>query len=97
MDNLNTKFIKEIPNITNPTIFLGLAHLLRVKIVEEEKNEEGHFEARSFEDICVDVIEAYAHSTRRRKREILKLLREANCGGEENADRTEDSKTSISN
>lgn len=94
MKNLNTKFVEELSNIKDPSIFLGLARVLKVEFVKVEKEETI---SRDFCEICADVIESYANSDRRRKRELLKILRQANQEGDSDADRTEDTETSVSN
>ena len=71
MQGLNERFILELGRIKNPEIFLGVARILKVQLVKEEK-------ARDFGDIFKDTIEAYENSGRKRKRELLKILREAN-------------------
>lgn len=97
MKDLNSQFILEIAKIKEPEIFLGVARILKVQLLNDEKDEDGHFKPRAFEEVCADVIESYAHSDRRRKRELLKLLRQSNKGGIEDADRTKDSETNPSN
>lgn len=104
MKDLNTKFIEELSKIKTPEVFLGVARILQVKLVSEEKDNEGKFIARSFEDVCADVITAFGNSDRRRKRELLPIIQKANRFKEDkvnkedgiNADRTKDSEASIS-
>jgi hypothetical protein len=97
MQDLKTKFILETMKIKEPEVFLGVARILKVPLVKDEKDENGHFAPRDFVDIYADVIEAYANADRSRKRELLKVLRKANQEDSTNADRTEDSKASVSN
>ena len=68
---LDERFIYELGRIKNPEIFLGVARILKVQLVEGEN-------PRDFEDLCKDVIEGFENSNRKRKRELLKILREAN-------------------
>ena len=91
MQNLNQKFMYEIGRIKEPEIFIGVARVLKVKLVEEEVDDEGRHVSRDFTDIFADVMSNYAECDRPRKKELLKILRKANEGGEENADRTENS------
>lgn len=94
IETLDIKFAKEISSIKDPTAFLGLARILKVKLFTEEKDEDGHFIPRSFEDIYLDIVDNYGKENRIRRRELLKILRQANKG-ENNANRTKNSKTSV--
>ena len=79
MQDLNRKFVEEVARISTPEIFLGVARILKVKLVSDDlKDEDDHPCARDFEEICADVIEAYAHADRHRKRELLHILKKAN-------------------
>lgn len=95
--NLNTKFMDETSKIKDPAIFLGLARVLKVKLIKDEKDENEKPLARDFMDIYVDVVDAFARCDRRRKRELLNLLRKANAEDGEDANRTENTKTNLSN
>lgn len=92
MANTNLKFIEEISRIKEPEIFLGVAKILSVPLIDDNGKE------RSFEDICIDVIQAYKDLNRDRKRNLLNLLKKANkCkDGVVDADRTENTKESDS-
>lgn len=94
MKDLNTKFIEEVSKIKEPEIFLGVARILKVRLVEDEFGEDGRPQSRCFEDICADVITNFAQSERQRKRELLKILQKANKEVI-NANRTKNSKESI--
>ena len=74
MLGLNERFVMELGRIKDPEIFLGVARVLKVQLVEDEK-------PRDFGELCADAIESYATSNRKRKRELLKILREANSAG----------------
>lgn len=74
--NMNQKFIGEISRIKDPEIFLGVARILRVPIVE--KGEDEKYKSRDFTDICKDVILAYDASNRKRRRELYTILKQAN-------------------
>ena len=69
---LNERFIYEIGRIKNPEVFLGVARILKVRLLDDDKNP------RDFGDLCADVIESFEQSNRKRKRELLKILRDAN-------------------
>lgn len=75
MQGLNERFILEISNIKTPEIFLGVARILKVQLVTVQG-------ARQFEDIYADVLEAFECAPRKRKRELLKILRDANIAPE---------------
>ena len=68
---LNERFIYELGRIKNPEIFLGVARILKVRLIEDG-------EPRDFGDLCADVIESFEQTNRKRKRELLKILRDAN-------------------
>ena len=89
--DLNTKFINELARVKDPTTFIGMAHLLGVPLVGNEKDEAGRPVHRDFSDICADVIQAYGVLGRGRKRELLNLLKKANLSEINDADRTKDS------
>lgn len=74
MLGLNERFVMELGRIKDPEIFLGVARVLKVQLMEDEK-------PRDFSELCADAIESYATSNRKRKRELLKILREANSAG----------------
>lgn len=78
MESLNEKFMKEISKIKEPEIFLGVARVLKVRLVEDEKDENGKFAARDFNEIFADVMKNFDGAPRKRKRELFKILREAN-------------------
>lgn len=94
--DLNTRFLIEVSKIKEPEIFLGVARILKVKLVSEEKDEEGRLISRDFSDILTDLIDSYSKSERRRKRELLKIIEKANKEVVD-ANRTKNSKESISN
>ena len=94
--DLNTRFLIEVSKIKEPEVFLGVARILKVKLVSEEKDEEGRFISRDFSDIFADLIDSYSKSERHRKRELLKIIEKANKEVID-ANRTKNSKESISN
>lgn len=97
-DNLNSKFIREIARIQSPVTFLGLAHVFGVPLVSDELDENKRPIARDFTDICADVIVHYADLPRKRKREFLKLLTQANKeGGAPDANTTTNSDSDVRN
>lgn len=70
--------MREIAKIKEPEVFIGVARVLGVKLVEDEKDEEEKFVARDFTEIFSDVMKNFDGAPRKRKRELFKILREAN-------------------
>ena len=71
------KLLKNIINL-DPVDFMGLAHVLRVPLTTMTTDEEGgHSMARPFVDVLQDVLEAFEHSNRQRRREILQIVEAA--------------------
>lgn len=75
---LDERFILELGNIKEPEIFLGVARILKVQLL----NEKG--EVKDFSELCAGAIESFELLKRKRKRELLKILREANARGSAN-------------
>lgn len=71
LSSLVERFIQELGRIKSPEVFLGVARILKVQLVEGEN-------PRDFGELCADVIDSYELAPRKRKRELLKILREAN-------------------
>lgn len=71
--NLTQKFMYEISQ-TDIVAFQGLVAMLRVPVLKE-----GTDEVREFEDVFGDVMAAYDKLGRKRKKEILKVLRDNNA------------------
>lgn len=92
--NLNEKFMREISRIQSPEIFLGVAKVLGVGFLEEEKDEDGKPIPRDFVDIFSDIMEKYAGARRKVKRELLDLLEKANRS-DGNGDSSKDSKEDV--
>ena len=66
------RFANELANTHDPEVFLGVARILKVELVDEDDK------ARGFYELWSDVIDNYNAAPRKRKRELLKILREAN-------------------
>lgn len=80
---LTDQFMTELAKIKEPEVFLGVARVLKVKIVEEvpikdDPEKKFNLVAREASDLIVDVVDAYDKAGRDRKRELLKILRAAN-------------------
>lgn len=56
------------------TEFIGVARVLKVNFIGEDG------EPRDFEDIFTDVIRQFSKSNRKRKRELLKIVKAATKG-----------------
>lgn len=65
------KFIKEIGNTTDPVVFLGLAKILKVPVMEEGK-------PRDFVQVLRETIDNYIAAPYTRQKEILEILKDAN-------------------
>lgn len=72
--------MKEIDNFINtitklePVEFMGLARVLKVPLFTGEGEAR---EARDFTDVFSDVLENFSKCARPRRREILKLVKDA--------------------
>ncbi len=71
MLNLTQKFMYELSK-SDVINFRGVAQILRVKIADENEN------VRDFPDVFADVMAAYDKASRKRKKELLKILKDAN-------------------
>ena len=71
-ETLTQKFIKEIANIKSPEVFLGVARILKVQLMEDKDTPY------DFVKIFSDTIEAFDKATCARKKELLKILVKAN-------------------
>lgn len=71
MLNLTQKFMYELSQ-SDLINFRGVAQILRVAIADD--NEE----IRPFPDVFADIMKAYDSAGRKRKKELLKILRDAN-------------------
>lgn len=69
---LTQKFIKEIAKIKSPEIFLGVARILKVQLMEDKETPY------EFTKIFSDTVEAFDKADRARKKELLKILIQAN-------------------
>ena len=90
---LTQKFIEEIANIKSPEIFLGVARILKVQLMEDKETPY------EFTEIFSDTVEAFDKADRARKKELLKILVRANQYKEcdMNGDSTQNSTETISN
>ena len=65
-ETLTQKFIKEIANIKSPEVFLGVARILKVQLMEDKET------AYDFVKIFSNTVEAFDKADRARKKELLK-------------------------
>lgn len=92
-ETLTQKFIKEIANIKSPEVFLGVARILKVQLMEDKETPY------DFVKIFSDTVEAFDKADRARKKELLKILVRANQYKEcdVNGDSSKDTTETISN
>lgn len=86
----NEKFMKEIANIKDPAVFLGVARVLSVSLVKENGEQKG------FADIFTEVIDTYDKAPRKLRRDLWKVLKGANQEVD-NGSGAEDTAESVSN
>lgn len=86
MENLNTRFMREVAKIRDPELFLGVCRILKVELLEKKKGEEEV--ARDFSLLFEDCMAQYAAAPRKRRRELLRILQQANKEAAHYADRT---------
>ena len=92
-ETLTQKFIKEIANIKSPEVFLGVARILKVQLMEDKDTPY------DFVKIFSNTVEAFDKADRTRKKELLKILVRANQYKEcdMNGDNSKDATETISN
>lgn len=69
---LTQNFIEELSRTKNAELFVGVARLLKVSIIDEEMN------TRDFNDVFTDILAAFDKSKNKFKKELLKILKDAN-------------------
>lgn len=72
---LNEKFIQKVIKL-DPISFIGIAKILKVQLIN--KTEEDLI-PRDFTEVFDDVMKNFDAAPRKRKREILKLVEDANA------------------
>ena len=92
-ETLTQKFIKEIANIKSPEVFLGVARILKVQLMEDKETPY------DFVKIFSDTVEAFDKAGCARKKELLKILIQANQYKERdvNGNSSQNSTETISN
>ncbi len=70
---LTEKFVKEILKIEEPELFVGVARILKVPLFNIEEKKE-----REFGDVFTDCIDAFEKEGRKRQKELLSILKDAN-------------------
>lgn len=70
--SLMDKFILEIARIKDPVVFLGVARVLKVRAVGDDK------ETKDFNELFQEVLEAFQNSSKTRQKELLSILKNAN-------------------
>ena len=71
MLSLTEKFTNEIARTKDPIVFIGIARVLNVSLMSEK-------DPKNFEDVLVECIEAFDKENRARRKELLKVLKDAN-------------------
>lgn len=71
--NLEEKFMKEIPLCKDPTIFIGVAHILGVSLMKEDGKTP-----KEAETLIADVVDSFAATPRARRKELYQILHKAN-------------------
>jgi len=89
---LTEKFVKEILNIAEPEIFVGVARVLKVPLFSIEEKKE-----REFSDVFADCIDAFEKESKKRQKELLSILKDANeCKEKVDGYSTEDTAKEVS-
>ena len=70
---LTEKFVKEILKIKEPELFVGVARILKVPLFNIEEKKE-----REFSDVFADCIDVFEKENRKRQKELLSILKDAN-------------------
>ena len=97
MENLTQKFLRELSNTRDPVHLLAVCTILKVDIYTDEKDEEEHPIPKEFGNLLTELMKSYDCAGRKRKRELLKILRDANkaTGGGVDGLGTENTETPI--
>ena len=66
------KFLKEIGNIKDVTVFLGVARILKVDTMKDKDTP------KEFTEVLTEVLDTYFAAEPKRQRELLKILKDAN-------------------
>lgn len=78
--SLTEKFFDYIPKL-NAVEFTGLARLLKVQLLDEvnptAEQTKDRYAPRSFTDVLNDMLNAFEKCDRKRRKEIIKLLKAA--------------------
>ena len=85
---LGMQLIEQISKM-EPVEFLGLARLLGVQVLEENKEateDKDKLKPRSFANVLEDVMAKFEKQNRGRKREIIKLVKKSNAARGGNSD-----------
>lgn len=92
-DRVVVKFIRELGNIKDPAVFLGVARILEVGIMEDKDTP------KDFSEVLNGVIENFIAAPSKRQKELLGILKDANKCKESigYGNNTEDSAETVSN
>lgn len=70
-EGLTQKFIRQLGKINAPELFVGVARVLQVPLVDENG-------VREFIDVFNDTVDKFDKEKRKRQKEILQILKDAN-------------------
>lgn len=71
--NLDEKFMKEISLCKDPTVFVGVAHILGVSLLQPDGSTP-----KEAEILIADVVDSFSAAPRARRKELYQILHKAN-------------------
>ena len=71
-DRYTEKFIDILLETKDPAVFVGVARILKVPLMEDENTP------KKFADVFIEVVKNYSAAPHIRKKELLKILKDAN-------------------
>ena len=90
--SLVEKFTKELAEVKDPVVFVGVARVLQVSLMGNNK------EPKDFQNVFIECVKAFNDAERKRQKELLSILKDANkCKESINADSTKNSTEKESN
>lgn len=80
MKDISIKQFEEFISLTSqlsPPELIGVARMLLVEVLLDEKDDNGHRLPKNFEDIYEGILDAFLDKGRKERKEIIRLLRAA--------------------
>lgn len=71
-DRFTEKFIDVLLETKDPAVFAGVARILKVPLMEDKDKP------KEFVDVFMEIVKNYTAAPRTRKKELLKILKDAN-------------------